>query len=166
MNKFYSMLFIFLFLCIGFLSWKTGQELSEIEQDMLLLQREIDRLEQQLRRNTDFLEQFEVKEMTVSAYAPFDNQSGICSDGNPAWTASGAKTVIGTSTAVNPNFIPYGTKIFVPGYGWGVAHDTGSRKHFGDSEIDKNLLDVTVTTYKEAIKWGRQQVKVVLFNER
>ena len=31
------------------------------------------------------------------AYAPFDNKSGMCSDGNPSVTASGARTQIGTS---------------------------------------------------------------------
>jgi resuscitation-promoting factor RpfB len=39
-------------------------------------------------------------------------------------TASGRKLEKGI-IAVNPNYIPYGTLLYVPGYGFGVAADTG-----------------------------------------
>jgi uncharacterized protein YabE (DUF348 family) len=73
------------------------------------------------------------------------------------YTASGRKAVRdpdGYSTvAVDRNVFPYGTKLFIEGYGFAIAADTGT-------SIIGNKIDVYFNTYKEACQWGAKYVKV------
>lgn len=72
-------------------------------------------------------------------------------------TASGRLAVrdpSGYSTiAVDRNVFPYGTKLFVEGYGFAIAADTGTA-------IIGNRIDVYFNTYSEACKYGAKYVKV------
>lgn len=74
-----------------------------------------------------------------------------------AYTASGRKAVRnpnGYSTiAVDPNIIPYGTKLYVENYGFAIAADCGSA-------IKGNKIDVFFNTKSEALKWAVKYVKV------
>ena len=94
--------------------------------------------------------------MEVTAYAPLDPLAveGMCHDGNPEMTAIGTRPAHGT-VAVNPKIIPYGTEMYISGYGWGRAEDTG-----GLIRERHDLIDVFVETQKEALEWGRQRVTV------
>lgn len=78
-----------------------------------------------------------------------------------ALTASGRRAVRnpdGYSTiAVDPSVIPYGTKLFVQGYGFAVAADTGSA-------IIGNTIDVFFNTYQEAVHWAVKYVNVYILN--
>lgn len=73
------------------------------------------------------------------------------------YTASGRKAVWnpdGYSTiAVDKSVIPYGTKLFVQGYGFAIAADTGTA-------IKGNKIDVYFNTYDQACDWGAKYVKV------
>jgi uncharacterized protein YabE (DUF348 family) len=75
------------------------------------------------------------------------------------YTASGRKAVWnpdGYSTiAVDPKVIPYGTKLFVEGYGFAIAADTGT-------SIKGNKVDVYFNTYKQACNWGVKYVNVYI----
>lgn len=75
------------------------------------------------------------------------------------YTASGRKAVWnpdGYSTiAVDPKVIPYGTKLFVQGYGFAIAADTGTA-------IKGNKIDVYFNTYRQACDWGAKYVKVYI----
>lgn len=51
--------------------------------------------------------------------------------------------------------IPYGTRLYIEGYGWGVTEDTGRAIRRRD-----NLIDLFFQTHDEAYKWGRRKVKV------
>lgn len=69
---------------------------------------------------------------------------------NPAWstgyTYTGVKAAIG-SIAVDPTVIPLGTRIYVPGYGYGVADDIGGAiKHYH--------IDLFFPTRAEVDAWG------------
>lgn len=73
-----------------------------------------------------------------------------------AYTHTGNKTSTGTwpevgTIAVNPEQIPYGTKLYVEGYGYGIAADTGGFRHSGRKQID-----LFMDTEKECINWGRR----------
>jgi 3D (Asp-Asp-Asp) domain-containing protein len=92
----------------------------------------------------------------VTAYAPFDNQSGMCNDGNPNSTATGTKPGPGT-LAADPERLPYGTQIYIPGYGLGTVEDTGGALRNDKENI---RIDIFVDTYEEAIEWGRQELVV------
>ena len=61
-------------------------------------------------------------------------------------TSRGVQTRVGV-IAVDPNVIPYGSKIYVPGYGWGTALDTGGA-------IRGNTIDIWMPTYNQCMQWG------------
>ncbi|WP_148271254.1 ubiquitin-like domain-containing protein [Desulfosporosinus acidiphilus] len=75
------------------------------------------------------------------------------------YTSSGRMAVRnpeGYSTiAVDPSVIPYGTKVFVEGYGYAVAADTGTA-------IRGNWIDVFFDTSAEARRWAVKYVKVYI----
>jgi len=102
-----------------------------------------------------------VVEMEVTAYAPFDNVSGICNDGTPNTTSTG--TVPRHETvAVNPKQLPYGTQMMIPGHGYGIAEDTGGALRKVDGKIK---IDIYMDSYAEAIQWGRQTLMVTIYKE-
>lgn len=77
-----------------------------------------------------------------------------------AYTHTGYRTAIGAKTrkgivAVDPRIIPFGTKLYIDGYGYGVAADTGGA-------IKGRRLDLFFETESEAIKWGRRNVNVYI----
>ena len=102
---------------------------------------------------------YRVETLTVTAYAPLDNQSGICADSDPTSTSTGTYPQMGT-VAVNPDRFPYGTEFYIPGYGEGVALDTG-----GAVRQDSSKIDVFMPTYDEAIEWGVQELEVVIYED-
>lgn len=59
--------------------------------------------------------------------------------------------------AVDPSIIPLGTKVYVEGYGYATAEDTGGA-------IKGNKIDVFIPTQDGAISWGRRQVKLTILN--
>lgn len=61
--------------------------------------------------------------------------------------------------AVDPRVIPLGTLVFVEGYGFAIAADTGGA-------IKGNKIDVCLHGRQEVRNWGRRKVKVHIFNER
>ena len=67
-------------------------------------------------------------------------------------TATGARARRGV-IAVDPRVIPLGTRVFVPGYGFAVAADTGGA-------IDGAHIDLCFDTVAEAIRWGRRRVTI------
>jgi 3D (Asp-Asp-Asp) domain-containing protein len=74
------------------------------------------------------------------------------------YTATGSRTATGTyphrgTIAVDPNVIPLGTKMYIPGYGYGVAEDTGGA-------INGRIIDLFFDTEQEAINWGRRTVTI------
>ena len=70
-------------------------------------------------------------------------------------TAMGLKPVRdpgGISTiAVDPSVIPLGSKVYIPGYGYAIASDTGG-------VIKGNMIDLYMNSHDECISWGRRQV--------
>jgi len=59
--------------------------------------------------------------------------------------------------AVDPNVIPYGTKLFIEGYGWAVAGDTGGA-------IRGRRIDLCYDARSEALAFGTRTVKVRLYD--
>lgn len=69
-------------------------------------------------------------------------------------TATGAPTGWGV-VAVDPGVIPLGTRMAIPGYGSGVAADTGSA-------VRGATIDLWFPTVAEAQAWGRRTVTITL----
>lgn len=78
------------------------------------------------------------------------------------YTASGTKTMRNSSgystIAVDPRVIPLGTRVYVEGYGYAVAEDTGGA-------IKGNIIDIFVNSESEARSWGRRQVNVYIIGD-
>jgi 3D (Asp-Asp-Asp) domain-containing protein len=72
----------------------------------------------------------------------------------PGRTATGLPVGPGV-VAVDPSVIPLGTRMTIPGYGEGVAADTGSA-------VQGMTIDVWFPTLVEALAWGRRTVTVTL----
>jgi 3D (Asp-Asp-Asp) domain-containing protein len=96
-----------------------------------------------------------VVNMVATAYDPGPISTGK-SPGHPAYgiTATGMRAAYGV-VAVDPRVIPFYTRLYVPGYGYAVAADTGG-------DIIGNRIDVFFPTYNEAIQWGRRTVPVYI----
>jgi murein DD-endopeptidase MepM/ murein hydrolase activator NlpD len=60
--------------------------------------------------------------------------------------------------AVDPKVIPYGTHMYIPGYGYGVALDTGGA-------IKGQKIDLFYDTIQEANNWGRRWVTIQLLGK-
>jgi 3D (Asp-Asp-Asp) domain-containing protein len=69
-------------------------------------------------------------------------------------TATGLPAGWGT-VAVDPSVIPLGTRLTIPGYGQGVAADTGSA-------VAGSTIDLWFPTQQQALAWGRRVVQVTL----
>ncbi len=87
-----------------------------------------------------------------------------------AYTHTGHTTATGTwprstrtlenpgSCAVVPDTFPYGSLLYVTGYGYCIAEDTGGFRHDPDRW---NQIDVFMNTVDECLTWGRRRdVKV------
>jgi 3D (Asp-Asp-Asp) domain-containing protein len=77
-----------------------------------------------------------------------------------AYTHTGNTTYTGIwpyegIVAVDPKIIPLKSKLFVEGYGFAEAQDTGGL-------IKGNIIDVFMDTREKALNWGRKQVKVYI----
>jgi len=72
----------------------------------------------------------------------------------PGTTASGLPVGPGI-VAVDPSVIPMGTRMTIPGYGEGVAADTGSA-------IIGARIDVWFPTYAQALAWGARTVTITI----
>ena len=83
--------------------------------------------------------------MEATAYLPTDG-------GGHGITASGLAARHGI-VAVDPNVIPLGTRLYVPGYGLALAADTGGA-------IIGNRIDLCVEDHDAAWGFGRRMVKV------
>ncbi|RIE16817.1 G5 and 3D domain-containing protein [Candidatus Cryosericum septentrionale] len=86
--------------------------------------------------------------MEATAYSPTVQET----DGNPWMTASGMKSGRGV-VAVDPKVIPLGSKLYVEGYGYAIAGDTGGA-------IKGNRIDVFFYSSDEMARWGRRSVRV------
>jgi len=69
-------------------------------------------------------------------------------------TATGIPVAFGV-VAVDPSVIPLGTRLTIPGYGEGVAADTGSAVRGAD-------IDLWFPTLGQARAWGRRTVTITL----
>jgi 3D (Asp-Asp-Asp) domain-containing protein len=79
-----------------------------------------------------------------------------------AYTYSGSRTSSGQDpavgmVAVDPSVIPLGTKLYVEGYGYAWAADTGGA-------IQGDRIDLFMEKHAQCAHWGRQTVKVYILS--
>ena len=86
-----------------------------------------------------------------TAYSPNEPGGG----GGPS-TAMGHPAVFGV-VAVDPHVIPLGSRVYVVGYGYAMAYDTG-----GDIKGDR--IDLCFDSGGECERWGRKPVTVIVLD--
>ena len=69
-------------------------------------------------------------------------------------TATGIQTAPGV-VSVDPSVIPLGTRLTIPGYGVGIAADTGGA-------VQGSTIDVWFPTRAQALAWGRRTVTITV----
>lgn len=82
---------------------------------------------------------------------PGDTDFGVTATGTIARRGSCS------SVAVDPRVIPLGTKLYVEGYGYAIAEDTGGA-------IKGDRIDLFFNSNSEANNWGVQSVNVYIIN--
>lgn len=70
----------------------------------------------------------------------------VCGTGT-GLTATGTQVAAWKTAAVDPTVIPYGTKMYIEGYGWFVAEDCGGA-------VSGKHIDIAVDTHSQAIDMG------------
>lgn len=89
-------------------------------------------------------------DMVATGYAPMEGSSrGTCKTGMRA----GYGVV-----AVDPRVIPLGSRLYIRGYGYAIAGDTGGA-------IKRDRIDLGNTTRREARNIGRQRVHVTVLSQ-
>lgn len=99
---------------------------------------------------------FEIQRWTATAYAPLDPDAveGVCYAGDPNVTASGREIRPGITVAAGPS-IPFGTWIWIEGFGWRCVEDRGSA-------IKDGHVDIAMISRQDALDFGRQEVLVII----
>jgi 3D (Asp-Asp-Asp) domain-containing protein len=101
----------------------------------------------QLKTATPYRKLLRVFAMEATAY------TGMTAKANPTgYTANGMHAQWGV-VAVDPDLIPLGTHVFIPGYGLAIAADTGGA-------IVGRRIDLCMDRYGDAVRFGRQPVTV------
>ncbi|HWJ02582.1 MAG TPA: ubiquitin-like domain-containing protein [Verrucomicrobiae bacterium] len=77
-----------------------------------------------------------------------------------AYSEPGATTALGVPVdrgvvAVDPGVIPYYSRMYIEGYGWGTALDTGGA-------IRGNRIDLYMNSLQEALSWGRRSIIIYI----
>jgi 3D (Asp-Asp-Asp) domain-containing protein len=95
-------------------------------------------------------------QMEVTAYTSGPESTGK-SPGDPGYAVTASGTTAGPGTLAALGNISFGTRMYVPGYGWGTVEDRGGA-------IQGSHLDVWFRTVAEARRWGRQTLDVIVCN--
>lgn len=70
-------------------------------------------------------------------------------------TSKGAIPKEGRTIAVDPSIIPYGSLVYIQGYGYFIAEDCGGA-------IKGNRIDIFTSSYDHAIRQGKKKANVWL----
>ncbi len=131
--------------------------------ERLARERNLNRTE--LARLTDLASSAEGKNVSLGGGAPSVPPSTPPGSGTrmtveatgyalPGTTATGIPVGWGV-VAVDPSVIPLGTRMTIPGYGEGVAADTGSA-------VRGRIIDLWFPTRAQALAWGRRTVTITI----
>lgn len=88
----------------------------------------------------------------ITAYCPCP----LCSSSWNRTTATGTTATAGRTIGVNPDIIPYGSRIMINGHEY-IAEDTG-----GAMRENPRVIDVFMESHEEALQFGRQNFEVFI----
>lgn len=98
-----------------------------------------------------------------------DGWSSITADKISAYsgssvTSTGAECKLGTAS-VNPNAIPIGTELYIPGYGYAIAADVNAYKNKTNQPNGEplNVIDLWFADKEDANSWGSKHDFTILY---
>lgn len=89
------------------------------------------------------------KKLSCTATA-YSNHATTATGRTPVRNEGGLSTI-----AVDPSVIPLGSKVYVDGYGYAIAADTGGA-------IRGNKIDIYLNSSSECSRWGRRSVNLLI----
>ena len=93
---------------------------------------------------------------TSTAPAPTDSTLTVTATGYSLTGRTSTGLPVGWGVvAVDPSVIPLGTRLTIPGYGEGIAADTGGG-------VQGTMIDLWFPTAAQALGWGRRVVTITL----
>lgn len=129
------------------------QELVRLQEENANLESQVEELKQKDElqgRIEDWLETWEIVEAEATFYTK------ECGTGDGI-TYTGTKATVGRTVAVDPAVIPLGSWLYIEGFGWRRAEDTGGK-------VKGNVIDIYVGegpgARQEALKLGRQTLRI------
>jgi 3D (Asp-Asp-Asp) domain-containing protein len=136
--------------------------IASLRREQQLKARQITQLQATARASASRSETIAAQQPVVSGPAP--TVAGPTAAGALTVTATGYSLGGATATglpvgwgvvAVDPSVIPLGTRMTIPGYGEGVAADTGGG-------VQGATIDLWFPTPAQALAWGRRMVTITL----
>jgi cystine transport system substrate-binding protein len=136
--------------------------LGSLARQRRLTTRQLGKLDTRARRVVEKAQRIQAGTETSAPAAPAPPAPTV--PGTITVTATGYSLTGHTSTglpvgfgivAVDPSVIPLGTRLTIPGYGEGVAADTGSA-------VSGASIDLWFPTLADALAWGRRTVTITL----
>ncbi len=124
--------------------YEASEEYEEVSDEAELYEEVIEEEPQETTQDNGEFSYSEAFTCTAYAYVA----GGYGASGNPA--------VVGT-VAVDPSIIPLGTRLYIEGYGYAVANDTGGN-------IIGYTLDLVMDTEAECYQWGVRTVTVYVLD--
>lgn len=161
---------VIIILCIfsaGF-TWKfdkVNKELIETQNELNLVRTEFSTSQKEYENNIESLNTELIKsniiitDLKINEYELIylgdykithyctEKRKHICGTGEGI-TATGSRVLAGRTVAVDPSVIPYGTEMYIEGYGWRVAEDCGGA-------VNGNHIDIAVETHAKALSMGK-----------
>ena len=152
-----------LFICLIFCNWQLAVAESKLEvmhdklqeetAKVLTVEEELQRLNKELDLANTTISDLRDKGFKLLYLGEFklthyctEKRKHICGTGDGI-TATGTQVTAGRSIAVDPKVIPYGTQVYIEGYGFRIAEDCGGA-------IKRQHIDIAVDTHDDAMKMG------------
>lgn len=129
------------------------KKLTECQEDLILEYSNNQQLQNELLTTTSDLNTLKEEEYEFVYMGDFklthyctERYKHICGTGNGI-TATNTEVTAGRTIAVDPRVIPYGTTVYIEGYGFRVAEDCGGA-------VKSQHIDIAVETHTEALNIG------------
>ena len=128
---------------------KAQQEAELVQQAQLKAQKEAERKAREAEKKAEESSNGRYTlRVQVTAYTAHEaGDTGVAYDGRPA--------IANHTLAVDPDVIPLGSKVYIPGCGWFLAHDTGGA-------VEGHIVDRRLESHAEAVQWGRRTLEVIV----